>query len=161
MRIRNTKYEDINRLLEIYDYARKIQAENGNPNQWVNGYPSKELIENDISSNNSYVIEKDSRIIGTFVFIIGEDPTYRVIENGKWLNNEVYGTIHRIASSGEEKGLLKYCIDYCFSKCKNIRIDTHEDNHIMKHLLQKYGFVRCGIIKVADGSKRIAYQKEK
>ena len=29
----------------------------------------------------------------------------------------------------------------------------------MQHLLEKNGFARCGIIHVADGSSRIAYQK--
>jgi RimJ/RimL family protein N-acetyltransferase len=41
----------------------------------------------------------------------------------------------------------------------NIRIDTHRDNAIMQHLLEKNGFVKCGIIYVEDGSPRIAYQK--
>lgn len=29
----------------------------------------------------------------------------------------------------------------------------------MQHLLEKYGFVRCGIIYLPDGAPRIAYQK--
>ena len=29
----------------------------------------------------------------------------------------------------------------------------------MQHLLEKNGFTRCGIIHVADGTPRIAYQK--
>ena len=33
------------------------------------------------------------------------------------------------------------------------------DNQIMQHLLEKNGFTRCGIIHVADGTPRIAYQK--
>jgi hypothetical protein len=32
--------------------------------------------------------------------MIGKDPTYAVIENGNWLNDEPYGVIHRIASNG-------------------------------------------------------------
>ena len=31
----------------------------------------------------------------------------------------------------------------------------------MQHLLESNGFVRCGIIHIADGSPRIAYQKVK
>ena len=44
-------------------------------------------------------------------------------------------------------------------KQKSLRADTHADNKIMQHLLEKNGFTRCGIIHVADGTPRIAYQK--
>ena len=43
--------------------------------------------------------------------------------------------------------------------CQSLRADTHADNKIMQHLLEKNGFTRCGIIHVADGSPRFAYQK--
>ena len=43
--------------------------------------------------------------------------------------------------------------------CESLRADTHEDNKIMQHLLEKNGFVRCGIIHVEDGTPRVAYQK--
>ncbi len=41
----------------------------------------------------------------------------------------------------------------------NFRIDTHNDNKIMQHVIEKNGFIRCGIIYVKDGSPRIAYEK--
>ena len=28
----------------------------------------------------------------------------------------------------------------------------------MRHLIEKYGFIQCGIIYVFDGTKRIAYE---
>ena len=40
-----------------------------------------------------------------------------------------------------------------------IRIDTHADNVIMHHLLRKYGFAMCGVIRLADGAPRTAYIK--
>lgn len=40
-----------------------------------------------------------------------------------------------------------------------MRIDTHADNHIMQHVIEKAGFQRCGIIFTDDGTPRIAYQK--
>lgn len=40
----------------------------------------------------------------------------------------------------------------------NLRIDTHEENKVMRHLIEKSGFAECGIIRVEDGSPRIAYQ---
>lgn len=41
---------------------------------------------------------------------------------------------------------------------QNIRIDTHADNKTMQHLIEADGFTRCGIIYIADGTPRIAYQ---
>lgn len=50
-------------------------------------------------------------------------------------------------------------LDYCFALCSNIRIDTHRDNKIMQHNLSKHGFTYCGIIYLANGDERLAYQK--
>ena len=50
-------------------------------------------------------------------------------------------------------------IEWCLEHCQSLRADTHADNKIMQHLLEKNGFARCGIIHVADDSSRIAYQK--
>ena len=39
-----------------------------------------------------------------------------------------------------------------------IRVDTHEGNIPMRKMLEKQGFVYCGVIHLADGSPRVAYQ---
>ena len=93
-----------------------------------------------------------------FAFILGEDPTYSYIENGNWLSDKPYGTIHRIAGDGTVSGVVKTAVDYCRETIKNIRIDTHENNKTMQHVLGKLGFSKCGIIYLEDGSPRIAYQ---
>ena len=77
-----------------------------------------------------------------------------------WLNDEEYGTIHRIASNGSVKGIFESCLKYCESIVDNIRIDTHHNNFIMQYLIEKNGFTKCGIIFVRDGSPRIAYQRK-
>ena len=50
-------------------------------------------------------------------------------------------------------------LEWCMDRCGNIRIDTHDDNLPMQHVLEKNGFIRCGRIWNEDGSPRIAYQK--
>jgi len=55
-------------------------------------------------------------------------------------------------------GVVKMAVDYCKKTISNLRIDTHEDNKTMQHVLSKLGFSRCGIIYIEDGSPRIAYQ---
>ena len=150
---------DLPRMLEIYAYARQIMAETGNPHQWGdNGNPRREMLEQDIQQGVSYVMEVDGRICGVFAFLLGEDPTYSYIEQGSWLSDAPYGTIHRVAGDGSVKGILQNCVDYCKNQINNLRIDTHHDNKVMQKAILKCGFQECGIIYIADGSPRIAYQ---
>ena len=69
------------------------------------------------------------------------------------------GYIHRMAASGKRKGVSEACLNWCFEHFENIRVDTHRDNKVMQHILAKYGFQRCGIIYVKNGTERIAYQR--
>lgn len=159
MIIRPAEPGDLNNILNIYAYAREQMRLTGNPKQWGDSNPPPETVREDIRRKRSYVILSQNSICGVFVFIIGADPTYQRIENGAWLNDEPYGTIHRIAGNGQEKGILSAALSFCEKRTDNIRIDTHADNRIMQHLLEKYGFKRCGHIYVEDGTQRIAYQK--
>lgn len=160
IKIRKTEESDIDRVMEIYAIARKYMRDNGNAAQWVGGYPSRELVADDVRRGVGYVGEDTSgEIVMAFAFIIGDDPTYALIEDGKWLDDEPYGTIHRLASSGRHRGILRRCIDFCFTKIGNIRLDTHADNAIMNAAALRLGFTRCGRIYVSDGTPRIAYQR--
>ena len=159
MEICKTKIDDIKTVMEIYERAREYMKNSGNPNQWTNGYPAVEMIQNDINKGNSYICKDNGNILGTFYFGIENDPTYRIIYEGKWQNEKEYGVIHRIAVSGHQKGIATYCINWCLNECKNLRIDTHKNNISMKKVLEKNGFEYCGIIYLEDGDERIAYQK--
>ncbi len=159
MTIRHTRIDELEQVMEIYDYARHQMRLNGNPSQWIDGYPTKDIIKDDINNDNSFIIEDNDEILGVFTFIIGIEPTYENII-GEWINDETYGTIHRIASAGKGNKVFNYCLDYCFKCVANIRIDTHEDNKIMRHILESNGFYRCGTIFVSNGTPRIAYQKK-
>lgn len=158
MTIRKAETVDISRIMEIYEIARGFMRENGNKNQWINGYPAKEMIENDIQQGNLYVIFDEKGIHGVFALIFGEDATYAYIENGKWPNDNPYGTIHRIGTDGTIHGAVAMAKEYALKQVDTIRIDTHADNQVMQHTVKKNGFVECGIIYVEDGSPRIAFQ---
>lgn len=159
MNIRRTTIDDLDAIEKIYAGAREQMKLDGNPNQWKDSSPSISAVIADIENGNSYVMEYGGRICAVFSFIIGEDATYRIIESGEWKNDLPYGTIHRIASDRTVRGVFSKCLEYCLTLIGNIRIDTHKDNAIMRHLVEKYGFEHCGIIYIADGSERIAYQK--
>lgn len=158
--IRKARPGDIDGIMECYDIARQKMRESGNFAQWINGYPSRELLLNDIREGNCFVGENgDDVLVMVFVLIMGEDPSYKVIKDGSWLNSLPYGTIHRLASNGIERGVLKKCIDFCFTKINNLRLDTHADNLIMQKGVGQLGFIRCGVIFLSDGSARVAFQK--
>lgn len=158
MIIRNIEKEDLDVVLDIYEHARKCMRATGNPNQWGLSWPPKELIISDIENKTGYVIISNDKIIGVFAYITGIDPTYEIID-GAWLNDAPYGTIHRIASLNVEKGILEETVKFGLSKGVDVRIDTHKDNAIMRHLLEKLGFIYTGVIKTHDGSDRLAFQK--
>ena len=156
--IRQSSLEDIPQLQEIFENARKFMAEIGNPNQWAATYPSEELLKKDIENRNSYVILQGNRIVATFVLRGGIDPTYNIIYDGQWLNEDPYATIHRVASSGEVKGILHLSMQFALQHYHNIRIDTHRDNKVMQNAIAKEGFKHCGIIHCWNGDERLAYQ---
>ena len=159
MIIRKATERDLSSILNVYKIAREYMRRTGNPDQWGTEKPKKELLEEDIQKGELYVGENaDGEIHFVFAFVLGDDPTYSYIENGNWLCDAPYGTIHRIASDGTVSGGVKTAVDYCKNTISNIRIDTHEKNQTMQHVLQKLGFVKCGIIYIDDGTPRIAYQ---
>ena len=149
--------------MEIYRQARQIQLDSGNLHQWREGYPSQEIVRGDIDRGVSYVIEDENSggtLVGAFAFIPGEDPTYKYIEGGSWLDDvKPYGTIHRLAGMRGCHGIAALCFDWCWRQIPNLRIDTHEDNAIMKRCVEKAGFKYCGVIYLLSGDPRIAFQK--
>lgn len=77
-------------------------------------------------------MEEECRICGVFAFLIGPDETYARIEQGKWISESEYGTIHRVAGNGMTHGLLQRIVTYCEKKIPHLRTDTHQDNQIMQ-----------------------------
>lgn len=150
---------DLPRILEIYAYAREFMRKTGNPTQWKDHLPEKKVLIRDIEAGNLYVVKVQEDIHGVFALIIGEEPTYSIIEQGSWKSNDVYGTLHRIASDGKVHGIFEQIMQFSYEKIHHLRIDTHQNNKVMQHLICKNGFEQCGIIYVADGSERIAYEK--
>ncbi len=164
MKIRKTTEQDFDRVMAIYEHARRFMAEHGNPNQWgPTNWPPEELIHSDIEDGDSYVCVNDNgEVVGVFYYVCGEnvEPAYDVIENGEWLGGSDYGVVHRIASDGSEKGIGAYCIQWAFDQCGHLRMDTHNDNIVMQNLLTKLGFRHCGTIYVyEDHNPRLAYEK--
>lgn len=161
--IRKTKYEDVNAIMDIINDAKLYLKEQG-INQWQDGYPNRHTIEMDINNDESYVIEIDNEIVATCMISKNIEPSYHYIEGGKWLCNDNYIVLHRIATKKDCKGngFAGQFLDYAsklYPEAKSIRMDTHEENLSMQKFFLKNGFIYCGIIYLPSKDKRRAYEK--
>lgn len=165
MEFRKADFSDLDTIMEIV-----LQAQNFlkklNVNQWQNGYPSREIIYQDIANDNGYVMTDDKKVIAMATVIFTNEPTYEHIFDGKWLTEKEYSVVHRLAvdSHCKNSGVATAILEEIEKMTKNkkidsIRVDTHEDNIPMQNLLMKNGFVYCGVIFLQDGNKRIAFEK--
>lgn len=161
--IRLSQPHEVDAIQALYDigYERQIQA--GNLHQWAKGYPGKDRILADIEAGYSYVLVDNmtQEIYAVMALIPGQDPTYYKIYGGQWLNDQDYLTIHRIAASGRLKGAGKQMIQWSLAQTDNLRIDTHQANIPMQKVLKDLGFVYCGVIYLANGDERLAFQYSK
>ena len=176
LEIRLAKEENLPAILDILDAARGIMRASGNPSQWSDGYPSEAAIRSDIAEGGGMLVTAvhgeragrcrgregggRERAVGYFAFLPSPEPTYARIENGAWLDDRLpYHVIHRIASYPEVHGVFEAMLRWADEREPNLRIDTHRDNRIMQHLLDKHGFRYCGIIYLTSGDERLAYQR--
>ena len=158
--IREVQSSDMADVMSVMEAAKKIMRQSGNMHQWTDGYPTETVITADMEKNGGFVVEDDGKVVGYFAFLPSPEPTYARIYEGKWLDDErPYHVVHRIASYPDTHGIFSSIMDYCFAHDPNIRIDTHRDNLIMQHNITKHGFSYCGIIYLASGDERLAYQK--
>lgn len=160
IKIRQSQIEELEMLMNLYEQGRCIMRKDGNMRQWTKGYPSEELIRQDIERGNSYIcINESGEVVGTFAFIHGIDPTYLNIYEGTWIDDvHPYGVIHRLTSTETSRGVATACFRWCYEQIPNLRTDTHRDNRIMQRILQQNGFRYCGIIHPTNGDERLAYQ---
>ena len=158
--IRAAEPGDIPAILEVMAAARGIMRASGNLHQWADDYPQAEHIEADLARGGGFVLQEAGVIVGYFAFLASPEPTYKRIYGGAWLDDTLpYHVIHRIASLPDAHGIFRDIMDWAFAHDRNIRIDTHRDNAIMQHLIEAHGFTYCGIIYLASGDERLAYQQ--
>ena len=158
METRLAKLNDLDIIMDMIVEGRKHIQTYHIP-QWINGYPSIETISEDISNNRGYVLLDGDEIVGYYVKI-DYDPCYDEID-GAWLSDEPYVAIHRTVTKYFNKGLGSKMFDEIKKEYDHIRVDTHEGNISMNKCLLKNDFKYCGVIYLADGSPRNAYEYKK
>lgn len=165
MEFRKTNINDLPEVMKIIKEAQSYFKEQG-IDQWQNNYPNEDVIKNDIKNNHSYVLVKDGKIAATTVASFNGEKTYDNIYEGKWLSEDKYIVIHRVAVASHLKGiglateLMKNIEKLALqNNVYSIKGDTHEDNKSMQRMFEKNGFVKCGVIYLEDKNKRIAFEK--
>lgn len=156
--IRPATAADLPALAVIYQKARAFMAAHGNPTQWGSTNPPLETLRRDIAQGQLFVLCDGPTPHAAFALVPGDDPTYAVID-GAWKSDAPYATIHRLASDGCFRGVFAAAVAFAAARQPHLRIDTHADNHIMQTRITRAGFGYCGIIRVADGSPRLAYER--
>ena len=168
MNIQLSTFNEVPEIMLIINDAKAYLASQ-NIDQWQNGYPNAEQVENDIKNNESYVVVNDeNKVMATAMFTINPEPTYKEIIDGKWLKNEndTYGVVHRMAIKKEFRkfGLAtlmfhEFHLELLEKNIKSLKIDTHEENLGMQSLIKKLGYQYCGIIYTNYNAKRLAFEK--
>ena len=156
--IRHACQNELEQIMEIYAAARAFMAANGNEEQWGDGYPQKEILQEDLEKNQLYVYEEDGKIGAVFVFFIGKEPDYETSVSGAWTSPKPYGVLHRIAVVTYGKGIASKCIQWCYEQCHCMRGDTGQKNKSMQRLFEKNGFTQCAMIHPWYG-EMLGYEK--
>ena len=123
-------------------------------------YNNKNLpwrVQADIAGGHLFVIEDGEILHGVFAFFPEGDLIYDTLPV-IWQNTLPHGAIHRVASAGTARGVLRACVEFCLSVCDNLKIDTHKDNIVMQNALARLGFARCGVAEIPDVGERIVFQ---
>ena len=161
--LRKACLKDKNTIWKILQQAIKRRKEEGS-NQWQDGYPNETTIEDDIEKNYAYVLESENKILGYSAVIFDKEPAYEIIE-GKWLSDQQYLVIHRVAVSEDFTGLgIATKIFQEIEKIAvsnnifSIKVDTNFDNIPLLKILDKLNYTYCGEVYFR-GSARKAFEK--
>ena len=160
---RKATLPEIPQIWEILQKAIQRRKEDGS-NQWQDGYPNPEVIKADIEKEVGFVLTEGENLVGYCAVLINDEPAYAGIE-GKWLSDEDFVVVHRIAIAQEYlgKGLAKEMIKFIeeFAIQNNIysvKADTNFDNLAMMKSFENSGYAYCGEVYFR-GSARRAYEK--
>ena len=80
--VRRAAAADLPTLLQIFDNARAFMRTHGNPHQWPDSYPGAARLAAEIERGVCYVVMGEGAIQAVFCLIPGDEPTYRIMEDG-------------------------------------------------------------------------------
>ena len=158
------RWEEVDAVMEMIRSGRAFQRQQGFV-QWDDAHPSREAVEDDVRSGNGYAVRVDGELAGYLCLSFDGDPAYPEIV-GAWRWDGAYAVIHRMVMGEHHRGrgltgeVFRLAQEIAMVRGVEIlRIDTHEDNLRMRHVLQKHGFVCCGTV-VQNGGLRLAFDRK-
>jgi GNAT superfamily N-acetyltransferase len=164
LQLRKANLSELPQIWEIIQDAIEQRRLEGST-QWQDGYPNELSITNDINNGFGYVLTENETILCYAAIIFDIEPAYEEIE-GKWLTNDNYIVVHRVAVSKLAKG--KGIATKLFQKIEDlaiqqnvysIKVDTNFDNVPMLKILDKLNYTYCGQVYFRGGARR-AYEKK-
>lgn len=163
MQLRKANLSEIPVIWKILQQAIEQRRIDGSQ-QWQDGYPNPETISNDIHNGYGFVLIDNETIIAYAAIIFEPEPAYEEIV-GKWLTDDEYVVIHRVAVSNAVKGKgiatqLFQLIEHLATENKvySIKVDTNFDNVPMLKIMDRLDYTYCGEV-FFRGSARRAYEK--
>lgn len=133
----------------IIDAAKRHLKEQG-IDQWQTGYPDDACIKRDLEAGKGFFVVENGAILGYLCVDYDGEPAYDQMQ-GTWNTSENYVVVHRMAfaASARGKGISSSVFQLVekMSKQRGItsfRVDTDEDNHKMRHILQRTVFHTAG-----------------
>ncbi len=150
-------------IWEIIQQAIARRKKDGSK-QWQDGYPNLDVIKNDIQKENGFVLTLENDFIGYCAVLINDEPEYEKII-GKWLTNDDFVVVHRIAIAEKYLGqslsqiVLKKVEEFAKDKkIYSIKVDTNFDNFAMLKIFDKMSYSYCGEV-FFRGNARKAFEK--
>ena len=168
MQLKQATMADFDQIIDILKDGANQLAERG-VDQWQGDYPSLDQIKEDIENGWAYLaVSQDNQTVGAISLVPAPDHSYDQLD-GEWLlDTEKYIVIHRVAIHSNHAGhgyatkLFTEVINQVREnpEIDSIRIDTHEDNKAMQHLIDKMGFKRVGTLHGVYREGEISYVYE-
>ena len=164
---RLAKMKDIDSIMEAVEDSRELLKEQGN-GQWQDGYPNRDDFINDIKNKRLFVVfdEDDVNKVAGVCALTYREEDYHHLYEGKWLTELPYMVMHRVAlkkeyrHQGYGKKLFKVFIEQAkLEGYRSLRIDTHEGNAVMRHLITSFGFVYCGKAILTPDKDRMVFER--
>ncbi len=145
---------DLKQLFAIYINGKKELEKNG-IYQWVDSYPTKEIIENDITKGVLFVLKNGTEIIGAINISEEQEAEYQTID-WKFDDSKVL-VIHRLVINPKHQrnGYAQKLMDFAenFAEVNNyssIRLDAYSRNKRVMNFYKRRNYFICGEVNFPE-----------
>ena len=141
MHIRPATPADLKGALAVYKSARASMCKSGNPNQWGDSFPPRELVEQDISTGALRVcVDENDEVLG-YIFCILIDHS---VDSARCPNKELYiddlCVDEKCRHEGIGDALFKKALETAKELgCHDLTLNVWEGNDSALRFYEKHG----------------------